>query len=298
MLNIDRASKNTRLMSSLTGIQPNEFILLLSVFEKILLESANNKKRQRAAGAGRKGVLKNAKMKLFYSLLYLKVYPTYDVASFIFGVDRSRCCRWTQSLLPILSKALGRELVLPKRQIKSMEEFMRLCPNVKDLFLDGTERPTQRPVKKQSKKYSGKKRCHTRKNSLICNEDRKILFVSPTKSGRLHDFKQIIKTNVLRYLPPKVALWVDKGFVGIDEYLRSDTEIVIPHKKPKCGSLTPEQKQENKIISSIRITVEHAIGGMKRFAATSDIYRNRKGQDNDFSALAAGLWNLHLKIAK
>ena len=103
---------------------------------------------------------------------------------------------------------------------------------------------------------------------------------------------------MLRYLPPKVALWVDKGFVGINEYLRSDTEIVIPHKKPKGGSLTAEQKQENKIISSIRITVEHAIGGMKRFAATSDIYRNRKGQDNDFSALAAGLWNLHLKTAK
>ena len=156
MLNIDRASKNTRLMSSLTGIQPNEFILLLSVFEKILLESANNKKRQRAAGAGRKGVLKNAKMKLFYSLLYLKVYPTYDVASFIFGVDRSRCCRWTQSLLPILSKALGRELVLPKRQIKSMEEFMRLCPNVKDLFLDGTERPLKGRLKSKAKNTQAK----------------------------------------------------------------------------------------------------------------------------------------------
>ena len=59
--------------------------------------------------------------------------------------------------------------------------------------------------------------------------------MSPTKSGRLHDFKQIIKTNVLRYLPPKVVLWVDKGFVGIDEYLRSDTEIVISHKNQKAA---------------------------------------------------------------
>ena len=298
MLKIDRALRSKRLMSSLTGITPKEFIVLLPVFEKILLESASNKKRKRAVGAGRKGILKDAQMKLFYSLLYLKVYPTYDVASFIFGVDRSRCCRWTQSLLPLLSKTLGRELVLPKRQIKSTEEFMRLCPDAKDLFLDGTERPTQKPSNKQSKQYSGKKRCHTRKNSLICNENRKILFVSPTKSGRLHDFKQIIKTNVLRYLPENIALWVDKGFVGIADYLRSDTEVVIPHKKPKGGSLTEEQKEENKIISSIRITVEHAIGGMKRFAATSDIYRNRKGQDNEFSALAAGLWNLHLKFAK
>ena len=88
MLKIDSALRSPRLMSSLTGMKPNEFILLLSVFEKILLESVNNKARKRAVGAGRKGVLKDAKMKLFYSLLYLKVYPTYDVASFIFGVDK------------------------------------------------------------------------------------------------------------------------------------------------------------------------------------------------------------------
>ena len=83
MLKIDRALRNPRLMSSLTGTKPNEFILFLSVFEQILLKSAYNKSRKRAVGAGRKGVLKDAKMKLFYSLFYLKVYPTYDVASFI-----------------------------------------------------------------------------------------------------------------------------------------------------------------------------------------------------------------------
>jgi len=298
MLNIDRALRSNRLMLALTGLQPHEFLKLLTTFEKIFLESCCNKTRKRAFGAGRKGVLRNAQMKLFYILLYLKIYPTYDVASFIFGVDRSRCCRWTQKFLQILSQALNRELVLPKRQIHSVEEFTRLCPEAKDLFLDGTERPTQKPSTKQGKKYSGKKRCHTRKNSIISSEDRKILFLSPTKSGRLHDFKQVIKANVLRYLPDNIALWVDKGFVGIGEQVRTDTKIVIPHKKPKGGFLSAEQKKENKIISGIRMTVEHAIGGMKRFAATSHIYRNKKGQDDNFAELAAGLWNLHLKAAQ
>jgi len=237
-------------------------------------------------------------MKLFYSLLYLKIYPTYDVASFIFGVDRSRCCRWTQKFFPILSQSLNRELVLPKRQVRSVEEFTRLCPEVKDLFLDGTERPTQKPSTKQAKKYSGKKRCHTRKNSIVSTEGKKIVFLSPTKSGCLHDFKQVIKANVLRYLPSNISLWVDKGFVGIGEQVRNDTKIVIPHKKTKGGALSVEQKEENRIISSIRMTVEHAIGGMKRFAATSHICRNRKGQDDNFAELVAGLWNLHLKLAQ
>ena len=295
MLNIDRILKSNRLMLALTGMKPHEFLKLLTTFEKIFLEACCSKTRERAFGAGRKGVLRNAQMKLFYSLLYLKVYPTYDVASFIFGVDRSRCCRWTQKFFPILSQALNRELVLPKRQVRSVEEFTRLCPEAKDLFLDGTERPTQKPSTKQGKKYSGKKRCHTRKNSIISTEDKKIVFLSPTKSGRLHDFKQVIKANVLRYLPANISLWVDKGFVGIEQQVRTDTKIVIPHKKPKGGFLSAAQKKENRIISGIRITVEHAIGGMKRFAATSHIYRNKKGQDDNFAEFAAGLWNLHLK---
>ena len=298
MLNIDRVLKSNRLMLALTGMQLHEFLKLLATFEKIFLATCCSKTRKRVFGGGRKGVLRNAQMKLFYSLLYLKIYPTYDVASFIFGVDRSRCCRWTQKFFPILSQALHRELVLPKRRVRSVEEFTRLCPEAKDLFLDGTERPTQKPSAKQGKKYSGKKHCHTRKNSIISTEDRKIVFLSPTKSGRLHDFKQVIKANVLRYLPSNVSLWVDKGFVGIGEQVRNDTKILIPHKKPKGGSLSVEQKEENKIISSIRMTVEHAIGGMKRFAATSHIYRNKKGQDDNFAELAAGLWNLHLKATQ
>ena len=82
-----------------------------------------------------------------------------------------------------------------------MADFLALGPGIKDLFLDGTERPVQRPLKNQKKKYSGKKRGHTRKNSIISDEQRKILFVSPTKSGRVHDFTQLLKTTILKHLP-------------------------------------------------------------------------------------------------
>ena len=281
MMQLDRILNNQRLVLALTGMKSAEFLSLLPSFEKELKAYSPKKNRKRKIGAGRKGALRDSRMKLLYILLYLKVYPTYDLAGFIFGVDKSRCCRWTQHLLPILAKTLGRELVLPKRHISSLEEFSKLCPGVKDLFLDGTERPVRRPQKSklQKKQYSGKKRCHTRKNSIISDENRKILFVSPTKSGQIHDLKQIVKTNVLSHLPRNVALWVDKGFVGIQGHVRDDTDVVIPHKKPINGTLTDKQKKENKIFSSIRMTVEHAISGIKRFASTSQIYRNRKGQD-------------------
>ena len=195
--------------------------------------------------------------------------------------------------MPLLEKALGRHVALPKHQIRSVEEFTALCCDVKDLFLDGTERPTQRPQKGKL----CKKRRHTRKNSLIANERREILFVSPTKGGRVHDLTQIKKTEILQHFPPDKSLWVDRAFQSIQKCLKPSNNLMIPHKKPRGKPLSCQHIQENKIISGIRIVVEHAINGMKRFAATSHIYRNRRGQDDQFINICAGLWNFHLKQA-
>lgn len=70
---------------------------------------------------------------------------------------------------------------------------------------------------------------------------------------------------------------------------------MMPVKATKKKPLTAEQKENNRIISGIRILSEHAIGGMKRLKAASDVYRNRlPNLDDTFNLLAAGLWNFHL----
>lgn len=284
-------------MNALTGLSSGEFEVLAENFEKVLHEHFASKKRQRAVGGGRIGALIGAKDKLFYILFYAKVYPTYDLASFIFGVDRSRCYRWTLVFTLLLEKALGRSVVMPKRKVTSIEELLEVCPEAKDLFIDGAERRTQRPNKSKTrtKRYSGKKKMHSRKNTIISDENRRIVFVSPTKEGRIHDLKQLYKANVLEHIPKEITLWLDKGFIGIKSLLKNDNKIMMPHKKPRGKDLTDTQKQENKIISGIRITVEHAINGIKRFGAMSDTYRNRKGQDDHMIYLCASLWNFHLQ---
>ncbi len=42
-------------------------------------------------------------------------------------------------VLPVLTKTLGNELVLPKRKISSPEEFFELFPEAKEVFIDGTK---------------------------------------------------------------------------------------------------------------------------------------------------------------
>jgi len=299
MINIDKALNNDRLMKALSGLNVMEFNQLLPTFEKLLYVKAKNKERQREVGGGRKGELKLASHKLFFIVFFLKVYPTMDLAGFIFGVDRSRPCRWVQDFLPILEEVLGRECVLPKRKINSIEEFTRLFPDVKEVLIDATERRTQRPknFKQQSRMYSGKKKDHTRKNTIMSDKNKRILLVSPTKNGKVHDKKMLEKENGLENIPPNVDILTDKGYQGIDKLNKNDNKVFIPKKKPKGKDLTEEEKEENKIVSLFRIPVEHAIGGIKRFGCLSNDYRSKNGKDDKFILVCAGLWNYHLRSA-
>jgi hypothetical protein len=81
-------------------------------------------------------------------------------------------------------------MVLPERKIRTLEELLEAFPDVGDLLIDGTERPIQRPKddEKQKENYSGKKKMHTRKNIIISDKKKRIGYVSPTMSGKRHDY--------------------------------------------------------------------------------------------------------------
>lgn len=298
-MDISRALKNNRLMKALTGLSIKEFQELLSTFNRIVEEDSQNKpNRKRKAGGGRKGALKTIERRFFFILFYLKVYPTFDLAGFIFGADRSKACKWVQKYLPLLEKTLKRECVLPVRKINSVEEFYNKFPGVKEIIIDGTERPIQRPgnAKKQRRTYSGKKKRHTRKNTIV-SAGRRVLVVSPTKNGKIHDKKQLEKEPLPENIPPDVSILLDKAYEGSDKRLKNNNQVFKPTKKPKNRELTEEEKEENKLISSLRMPVEHAIGGIKRYNSTSHPFRNKNGLDDQIIVTCAGLWNYHLKVA-
>ena len=294
LMNIDKVLGNKRLDRSVLGIKKETFEKLLITFSQVLREEAEKKDRKRAFGGGSNGNIKDPRKKLFFILWYLKVYPTFDVAAYVFGSSKSRTQAWAHKILPILEKTLGRKLVLPKRRIGSLEEFFVLFPETREVMLDGMERPTIRSQKKksQNKHYSGKKKRHTRKNLILTDSKKKILFITPTKHGKVHDKKLSDKNLIASRIPEKVSLLVDTGFQGIQ---KQHLNTLIPKKKPRGGFLTDTEKAWNKLISSTRMKVEHAIGGIKRFNAVSHIFRNKKGLDDQFVNVCSGLWNLELQ---
>ena len=68
--------------------------------------------------------------------------------------------------------------------------------------------------------------------------------------------------------------------------------------KSKLRNLTEAQKEQNKKKSSVRVLVEHTIGGVKRLGIVSQVFRNKKKDfDDTVMLISCGLWNYHLAMS-
>jgi hypothetical protein len=116
-----------------------------------------------------------------------------------------------------------------------MEEFRQRFPQVKDVMLDGVERPIQRPKspKRQARHYSGKKKSHRRKNVVMTDANRRILLLTPSKPGRRHDKNLVSRSQLVEHIPAEVGVIVDTGFQGIKH-----PNLFIPQKTSKKRPLT------------------------------------------------------------
>jgi hypothetical protein len=94
-------------------------------------------------------------------------------------------------------------------------------------------------------------------------------------------------------LPPGSGLYQDMGFQGV---VLAGVTIVQPKKKPRGGELTPPEKATNRRIASIRIRIEHAIGGVKRDRIVKDKSRLLKDCIRDtVMETCCGLHNFRLQ---
>lgn len=296
MLNIERALASNQILRSLTGLNVKQFNSLAEGFAEELSRqrtaSRRKRKAQRAAGGGRHHTLASEREKLFFILLYLRVYPTMEVCGFLFDVVRSVICDWVKEFMPVLEKTLGTSCDLPKRKIRSIEEFIEKFPEVKRVIIDSTERPRTRPKdpKKQKSHYSGKKKRHTLKNTLAVDPKKKrILIAGATVAGPTNDKKD--SRSIVENIPDHIPIDVDLAYKGFENEFEA---IHLPQKKPRNGALSDKQKEANRKFSRRRVAVEHRIGHVKRYRCVSDVYRNRrKNVEDQMMLICCGLSNYY-----
>ncbi len=136
------------------------------------------------------------------------------------------------------------------------------------------------------------KKTHSVKNNILSLPDRRILFLSRTYNGSVHD-KKICNDQPLTF-PKGINLWQDTGFVG---HYPEGVNIRMPSKKPKGKELSKEQKQKNREIFRFRVLVEHAICGAKRCRIIKERLRCHKFEFDDLiMELACGLHNFRITM--
>ena len=124
---------------------------------------------------------------------------------------------------------------------------------------------------KQKRKYSGKKKRHTRKIQIVENSDTQEIISLDFANGASHDF-DLYKKSKLK-VHNQIKKKVDKGYVGILAF-HSNTEI--PKKSSKLHPLTKDDKKQNRQKAKERVGIEHTNRKVKIFRIFKETYRNHK----------------------
>jgi len=265
-----------RQIKSITSLTASEFETLAGSFdkawestEKARLCLRTGPRRQRALGGGRQAVLCSSRDKLLFILFWFKVYPTFDVMAFFFGMSQTQACQWAHRLAPSLEAALKRKLCLPERKAHNLAKTLAEYPAL-TFIVDGTDRPVCRPRHGMTRKarYSGRKKRYAVKN-IIAVRDKRVVLLGKTRPGRWHD-KRCIDFEKWRF-PRGSTVLGDRGFAG---YTQPHATVRTPERRP--NGKKSRNKPFNKRLARKRIVVEHAIAGVKRSRICSDILRARK----------------------
>ncbi len=188
--------KRPHTLRQLTGMSAEEF---QEVVEKI---RPGWEKLEKKKCYGRKSHIESLEDKVLCLLIYYRTYITHQFLGYLFNLHNSNICRLLKKMEPLLAKSIN----ITKDRTMTQEKILKLLADV-------TEQPIQRPKdsKKRKRSYSGKKKMTTMKTEIVIEENGRILSVSKTHRGRIHDFR-IRKQE--KMLPTKSMKHADSGYQG------------------------------------------------------------------------------------
>ena len=130
------------------------------------------------------------------------------------------------------------------------------------------------------------------KNLLLIDQRLTILLLTDTYPGSMHD-KRIADRHPYP-LPRGSGLLQDLGFLA---FTLEDVACLTPFKKPKGRELTPAQKAFNRLLSTVRIRIEHVNSSVKRCRIVKEICRLRMpGAKDAVMEIACSLHNFRIAL--
>jgi len=299
MLTYKKLSKKPKQFKTFTGLFVEEFDKLYEIIESQYIgyekKRLSRKDRINKIGQGRDFKLP-LKDRLIMQLMYYRLYTSYILLEYIFGLDQSNVFRDIRHLEPLVKRCIPLPEKIHKRtkRISTIKELLEYYPEMK-AFLDSTEQEIPRPKNKKKRKthYSGKKKKHTVKTQLITNKKGLIIHKTKHVAGRVHDYELWKRTHPS--IPPDVELEEDLGYQGIQKDF-PNLKTKIPIKKLRGKKLTKQQKRYNKKLSKERVLVEHAISKVKKFGIIGQEFRNRLNSYDTKMSVVTGIVNFRTML--
>lgn len=315
VMDVQKIIENPKRFLALTSLRLEEFSELLGAFSarwQAYFKHYNLRGKRRNKPLTSKQLERNTSKlhtdqdKLFFILYFFKNNDIQESLGAHFDMDQGHISRWIKVLTPILQQSIKDLHLQPARD---MDELIRLFRSrhkhtaqdgnesfIESLHIDGVERHIQRNKDFTAQRYdfSGKKRQHTLKNTVICDEFQFIHFAPHTHRGAIHD-----KAMIEQELPDLTALtayrlWFSKDS-GYQAYQPSGVHLLAPYRAARNHPLTGLEKLVNTYVSSVRVVVEHAIKGVKRCRLLSERLRYFDSTFRDIIFfIGCGLHNLRV----
>jgi hypothetical protein len=315
MITLAKLRSKPRQFQKFTGLTVDEFYTLLAAFtqEYQRLEHSRHHRtdRQRAIGAGRPFHLQLPE-RLLMGLVYLRLYCSQSLLSYLFDLDESNICReFKLRLMPALLEVLPvplRDAPLrslaqsnsekpaeapgkkPKR-INTLKELLEAYPEIEELLIDATEQEVPQPKDKLKRKqaFSGKQHDHTIKTQIVATKKR-ILHVFGGLPGSIHDMTVLRASGVVHQNPTGIKVRLDKGYQGTDTAY-PDVEVQQPLKAPRKGKLSALGRAYNHLLSILRIPVEHHFARLQKFGCLAGLWRGAWADHEDTFCIISGILN-------
>lgn len=220
------------------------------------------------------------------TLVYLRHNVSHEVVGSLFGVSADTSENTFHEVVAVLRDVCPANRWDAEKRWQKGEPTWE--PSQKDhVLIDSFETPVRRPSldDAQRRVYSGKKKRHTLKTQVVTDVSGEILDIDAGHRGPTSDKKVYEQSNVEQQFP-EATKQGDLAYQGV-------AGMIVPHKKPKGGELTPEQKEENKALSSVRVHVEHGIRRIKGWRIVREDYRLAFGLFPMIASTVVGLVQLN-----
>lgn len=246
--------------------------------------------RKRRVGGGRKLRFPTVEEQLFVFLLWARLYPTYLLLEAMVGGDEATCCRVIHRIAPLLQGRIELPEHRGRRKLRSLDELKEVYPEVWEVIVDATEQRIPRPSRKRdNRKFrSGKRKAHTVKAQVIVSPEGRILHISPSVEGKRHDLRLLTDTLAPTVRNGSVIPILDRGYQGLERYLPNLVALLPVKRHRGKRVLTRSERAYNRMLSRLRIVVEHAFARLKRFRVLAEVFRHsRSFHHSVFCAIAS-----------